>query len=138
MCSPAAGCALALQPVLSACRGRGGPWANLCLHASALQGMACYLGCCVCAILLLVCEADGCAVFIWAVLPFGCVVQSVVRPTKLNANKRRVLKRNPLKNLGALLKLNPHAKAARRASLLLEAKRQKAKAEKTDVKKEKV
>lgn len=32
--------------------------------------------------------------------------------------KRRPLKKNPLKNLGALLKLNPFAKTARRLELL--------------------
>lgn len=32
--------------------------------------------------------------------------------------KRRPLKKNPLKNLGALLKLNPFAKSARRLELL--------------------
>ena len=44
-------------------------------------------------------------------------VQTVVRPPKVS---RTVvpLKKNPLKNLGALLKLNPYAKAARRAELL--------------------
>lgn len=44
-------------------------------------------------------------------------VQTVVRPPKVS---RMVvpLKKNPLKNLGALLKLNPYAKAARRAELL--------------------
>ena len=34
--------------------------------------------------------------------------------------KRAPLKKNPLKNLGALLKLNPYAKTARRMELLAE------------------
>ena len=44
-------------------------------------------------------------------------VQTIVRPPKVS---RTVvpLKKNPLKNLGALLKLNPYAKAARRTELL--------------------
>ncbi len=46
-------------------------------------------------------------------------IQSVVRPKK-DGPRRRPLKKNPLRNLGALLKLNPYAKAARRAALLQE------------------
>ena len=49
-------------------------------------------------------------------------VQTIVRPPKVS---RLVvpLKKNPLKNLGALLKLNPYAKAARRTELLAQVKR---------------
>lgn len=53
-------------------------------------------------------------------------IQSVVRPTKKEV-KRAVLKKNPLKNLNAMLKLNPYAKAARRMSLLAEKQRAAAK-----------
>ncbi|KAG6523280.1 hypothetical protein ZIOFF_013136 [Zingiber officinale] len=60
-------------------------------------------------------------------------VQSVVRPIKKDA-KRRHIKKNPLKNLYTLLKLNPYAKTARRMSLLAEAQRVKAKKEKLDKK----
>eukprot|EP01018_Ginkgo_biloba_P037627 Gb_00290 [translate_table: standard] len=60
-------------------------------------------------------------------------IQSVVRPTNTEI-KRRPLKKNPLKNLGALLKLNPYAKTARRMALLAEAQRVKAKQEKLDKK----
>eukprot|EP00262_Sarcandra_glabra_P001657 TRINITY_DN1177_c0_g1_i1.p1 TRINITY_DN1177_c0_g1~~TRINITY_DN1177_c0_g1_i1.p1 ORF type:complete len:408 (+),score=18.76 TRINITY_DN1177_c0_g1_i1:60-1283(+) len=60
-------------------------------------------------------------------------VQSVVRPTKKEI-KRKAIKKNPLKNLNALLKLNPYAKTARRMSLLAEAQRVKAKKEKLDKK----
>ena len=60
-------------------------------------------------------------------------VQSVVRPTKKDA-KRKVLKKNPLKNLNAMLKLNPYAKTARRVALLTEAQRVKSKKEKLDKK----
>eukprot|EP01018_Ginkgo_biloba_P028177 Gb_21885 [translate_table: standard] len=60
-------------------------------------------------------------------------IQSVVRPTKREI-QRRPLKKNPLKNLGALLKLNPYAKTARRMALLAEAQRVKAKQEKLDKK----
>lgn len=54
-------------------------------------------------------------------------VQSIVKPAVKQNNKTRVLKRNPLKNLGALLKLNPYAKTARRAELLSQVQRAKAK-----------
>ncbi|XP_010558283.1 PREDICTED: 60S ribosomal protein L4-1-like [Tarenaya hassleriana] len=60
-------------------------------------------------------------------------VQSVVKPIKKNV-KRAVLKKNPLKNLNVMLKLNPYAKTARRMSLLAEAQRVKAKKEKLDKK----
>jgi large subunit ribosomal protein L4e len=54
-------------------------------------------------------------------------IQSIVRQPK--APKRgRPLKKNPLKNLGALLKLNPYAKTARRHQLLNQNKALKAKA----------
>jgi large subunit ribosomal protein L4e len=43
-------------------------------------------------------------------------VQSVVVPTK-EGGRHAPLKKNPLRNLGALLKLNPAAKKARRAAL---------------------
>ncbi|VVA97022.1 unnamed protein product [Arabis nemorensis] len=56
-------------------------------------------------------------------------VQSVVKPIKKGA-KRAVLKKNPLKNLNVMLKLNPYAKTAKRMSLLAEAQRVKAKKEK--------
>lgn len=48
-------------------------------------------------------------------------IQSIVRPTKA-ATRTHHAKKNPLKNLGALLKLNPYAKTARRQQLLKEAK----------------
>jgi large subunit ribosomal protein L4e len=54
-------------------------------------------------------------------------IQSVVRPKK-DGPRRRPLKKNPLRNLGALLKLNPYAKAARRAALLQESRQQSEKA----------
>ena len=60
-------------------------------------------------------------------------IQSVVRPTKKDV-KRRVLKKNPIKNLGALIKLNPYAKTARRMELLAQAQRVKAKKDKLDLK----
>lgn len=53
-------------------------------------------------------------------------IQSVVRPIKKEC-KRAVLKKNPLKNLNVMLKLNPYAKAARRMSLLAENQRTAAK-----------
>ncbi|TQE11369.1 hypothetical protein C1H46_003103 [Malus baccata] len=60
-------------------------------------------------------------------------IQSVVRPIKKDA-KRAPMKKNPLKNLNTLLKLNPYAKTARRMALLAEAERVKAKKEKLDKK----
>ncbi|XP_044472626.1 60S ribosomal protein L4-like isoform X1 [Mangifera indica] len=58
-------------------------------------------------------------------------VQSVVRPIKKEV-KRAPMKKNPLKNLNTMLRLNPYAKTARRMSLLAEAQRVKAKKEKLD------
>lgn len=60
-------------------------------------------------------------------------VQSVVKPIKKEI-KRAQLKKNPLKNLNVMLKLNPYAKAAKRNALLAEAQRVKAKQEKLDKK----
>ncbi|KAL6513821.1 hypothetical protein OROHE_019277 [Orobanche hederae] len=53
-------------------------------------------------------------------------VQSVVKPIKKEV-KRAPLKKNPLKNLNVMLKLNPYAKAARTMALLAKAQRVKAK-----------
>ncbi|KAG6437377.1 hypothetical protein SASPL_102292 [Salvia splendens] len=60
-------------------------------------------------------------------------LQSVVKPIKKEVN-RAPLKKNPLKNLNVMLKLNPYAKAAKRMALLAEAQRVKAKQEKLDKK----
>lgn len=59
-------------------------------------------------------------------------VQSVVRPPKEAAIKARPLKKNPLKNLGALVKLNPHAIVTRRNAVLAADRRGKARAEKLE------
>ncbi|KAG5550005.1 hypothetical protein RHGRI_015090 [Rhododendron griersonianum] len=64
-------------------------------------------------------------------------VQSVVRPIKKDV-KRAPMKKNPLKNLNAMLKLNPYAKAARRMALLAEAQRVKSKKEKLDQKRKQI
>ncbi|XP_030475052.1 60S ribosomal protein L4-like [Syzygium oleosum] len=64
-------------------------------------------------------------------------VQSVVRPINKEV-KRATLKKNPLKNLNTMLRLNPYAKTARRMSLLAEAQRVKAKKEKLDKKRKPV
>jgi len=45
-------------------------------------------------------------------------IQSIVRPPKDN-HSRVALKKNPLKNLGVMLKLNPYAKTARRNAAIL-------------------
>ncbi|XP_047962353.1 60S ribosomal protein L4-like [Salvia hispanica] len=60
-------------------------------------------------------------------------LQSVVKPIKKDV-KRAPLKKNPLKNLNVMLKLNPYAKAARRMALLAEAQRVKAKQDKLEKK----
>ncbi|CAL5388039.1 unnamed protein product [Camellia sinensis] len=60
-------------------------------------------------------------------------VQSVVRPIKKEV-KRAPMKKNPLKNLNTMLKLNPYAKTAKRMALLAEAQRVKSKKEKLDQK----
>ena len=54
-------------------------------------------------------------------------VQSIVRALK-DDHVRAPLKKNPLKNLGAMLKLNPYAKTATRMQLLSEERRKGAKA----------
>ncbi|XP_041023925.1 60S ribosomal protein L4-like [Juglans microcarpa x Juglans regia] len=64
-------------------------------------------------------------------------VQSVVKPIKREV-KRAPMKKNPLKNLNTLLKLNPYAKTARRMALLAEAERVKAKKEKLDKKRKQI
>ncbi|CBI32622.3 unnamed protein product, partial [Vitis vinifera] len=64
-------------------------------------------------------------------------VQSVVRPIKKEV-KRAPMKKNPLKNLNTMLKLNPYAKTARRMALLAEAQRVKAKQEKLDKKRKQI
>ncbi|KAK3752559.1 hypothetical protein QZH41_013418 [Actinostola sp. cb2023] len=54
-------------------------------------------------------------------------IQSVVRPVKTKV-RRTALKKNPLKNLGVMLRLNPHAKSTKRAELLTVERRRAAKA----------
>ncbi|WIA21205.1 hypothetical protein OEZ85_000453 [Tetradesmus obliquus] len=57
-------------------------------------------------------------------------VQSVVNAPKAPANaKHYALKKNPLKNLGAMIKLNPQAASARRSAILLSERRAKERAE---------
>ncbi|PSS35015.1 60S ribosomal protein [Actinidia chinensis var. chinensis] len=48
------------------------------------------------------------------------------------------MKKNPLKNLNTMLKLNPYAKTARRMALLAEEQRVKAKKEKLDKKRKQI
>ncbi|KAI7978960.1 60S ribosomal protein L4-1 [Camellia lanceoleosa] len=64
-------------------------------------------------------------------------VQSVVRPIKKEV-KRAPMKKNPLKNLNTMLKLNPYAKTAKRMALLAEAQRLKSKKEKLDKKRKQI
>ncbi|KAL8484056.1 hypothetical protein ACS0TY_026666 [Phlomoides rotata] len=64
-------------------------------------------------------------------------VQSVVRPIKDDL-KRAPLKKNPLKNLNVMLKLNPYAQVAMRMALLAEGQRVAAKKEKLDKKRKEI
>eukprot|EP00976_Prorocentrum_cordatum_P065027 1177729-Prorocentrum_minimum.AAC.2 len=64
-------------------------------------------------------------------------VQSIVNAPKTSCT-RKSLKKNPLKNLGAMLKLNPYAKTATRMQLLAEQKRKSSKAKKVAEKRSKV
>jgi large subunit ribosomal protein L4e len=49
-------------------------------------------------------------------------IQSVVRAPKAAGPRHGPLKKNPLRNLGAMLKLNPYAKVARRIAATSSAK----------------
>lgn len=60
-------------------------------------------------------------------------IQRVVRPVQ-SSQKKFTQKKNPLKNLNVMLRLNPHAKTLRRNQLLFEQKRKKEKAEAADKK----
>ncbi|PWA43331.1 ribosomal protein L4/L1e [Artemisia annua] len=62
-------------------------------------------------------------------------VQSVVRPIKLE-KKRACMKKNPLKNLNTMLRLNPYAKTAKRMAVIAEEQRLKSKKEKLDQKRQ--
>mmetsp|Transcript_17372 Transcript_17372/g.59412 ORF Transcript_17372/g.59412 Transcript_17372/m.59412 type:complete len:104 (+) Transcript_17372:3-314(+) len=54
-------------------------------------------------------------------------IQSALRPA-VTERKHWALKKNPLKNYGFMLKLNPYAKAVRKAELLLQEARSTKKA----------
>jgi len=56
-------------------------------------------------------------------------VQAIVKPAQSTKLSRVVHKKNPLKNLGSMVKLNPYAKTLRRMELLAEESRNKKKAE---------
>uniref|UniRef100_A0A7S1T0J2 Large ribosomal subunit protein uL4 C-terminal domain-containing protein n=1 Tax=Tetraselmis chuii TaxID=63592 RepID=A0A7S1T0J2_9CHLO len=58
-------------------------------------------------------------------------IQSIVRQPK-EVKKGSTMKKNPLKNLGAMIKLNPYAKTARRHALLLQAQRSELKQKKLE------
>jgi large subunit ribosomal protein L4e len=64
-------------------------------------------------------------------------IQSVLREKRPEAQKRNIpRKKNPLKNLGALVRLNPHALSTRRSEARAQAARAKAKAELLDKKRQ--
>jgi len=56
-------------------------------------------------------------------------IQSIVRPAQPKA-RRAPIKKNPLRNINVLLRMNPHAKAVKRAAMLAKKKERKAKAAK--------
>lgn len=56
-------------------------------------------------------------------------IQSVVRPAIKQKRKHNRQKKNPLKNFGVKVRLNPYATAVRRNAILAQAKNLKAKAE---------
>eukprot|EP00873_Tetraselmis_striata_P043575 jgi/Tetstr1/463839/TSEL_008653.t1 len=58
-------------------------------------------------------------------------IQSIVSQPK-EIKKGSTMKKNPLKNLGAMIKLNPYAKTARRHALLLQAQRSELKQKKLE------
>jgi large subunit ribosomal protein L4e len=60
-------------------------------------------------------------------------IQSIVRPARKNV-RRPALKKNPLKNLGVMLKLNPYMKVVKRTELLAQ---EKSKAKKAAILEEK-
>ncbi|MFS7985193.1 putative ribosomal protein L4 domain superfamily [Helianthus anomalus] len=62
-------------------------------------------------------------------------VQSVVKPIKKEV-KKATMKKNPLKNLNTMLRLNPFAKTAKRMDVLAEEHMKKAKKEKLDSKRQ--
>jgi large subunit ribosomal protein L4e len=64
-------------------------------------------------------------------------VQSVVKPIN-KVVKRREPRKNPLKNMAAVLKLNPYLGTARKMAALAEAARVKARKEKLDSKRTKL
>jgi len=64
-------------------------------------------------------------------------VQSVVKPLNKEV-KRREKRKNPLKNMAAVLKLNPYLGTARKMATLAEAARVKARKEKLDSKRTKL
>lgn len=64
-------------------------------------------------------------------------VQSVVKPINKEV-KRREARKNPLKNVAAVLKLNPYFGTARKMAALAEAARVKARNEKLDSKRTKL
>ncbi|GFR45344.1 hypothetical protein Agub_g6713 [Astrephomene gubernaculifera] len=57
-------------------------------------------------------------------------IQSIVKPAKSAGPKHAPLKKNPLRNLGAMLKLNPYAKVARRVEITRSTKNAAVRAEK--------
>ncbi|XP_020615412.1 60S ribosomal protein L4-1-like [Orbicella faveolata] len=54
-------------------------------------------------------------------------IQSVIRPAGPSKSRRATRKKNPLKNIGIMMKLNPHAKSVKRAEMLTVERRRAAK-----------
>ncbi|XP_073241026.1 large ribosomal subunit protein uL4-like [Porites lutea] len=54
-------------------------------------------------------------------------IQAVLRPAGPSKTRRAIRKKNPLKNIGIMMKLNPHAKTVKRAEMLTVERRRAAK-----------
>jgi large subunit ribosomal protein L4e len=60
-------------------------------------------------------------------------VQAIVKPAQAKNQKRSSMKKNPLRNVQVMLRLNPYAKAVRRAELVAQEARANNKAKKVAV-----
>jgi len=61
-------------------------------------------------------------------------IRKQLKPANHRANRRKVLKKNPLKNIRVMMRLNPYAKTAKRHAKIAEERRVKAKQELLDKK----
>ncbi|XP_077993003.1 large ribosomal subunit protein uL4A-like [Glandiceps talaboti] len=61
-------------------------------------------------------------------------IQKQLKPVNRTANKRKILKKNPLKNIRVMTRLNPYVKTAKRQAKLTDERRRKAKQDLLDKK----